>query len=179
MRHGKSDWATSIGRDHERLLNERGRLAAARMGRLMVERDVVPDLVVSSTAARTRETTELVVGVFDAAPSVEFDRALYLTDPVSAMARVSDAAAAVDALVAEAAQAAGAAGAVASAARTVLLVNHEPTCSGLVSRLTGAAAPRFPTATVACIELAIDDWSALRAGTGRLAWLARPKELGE
>ncbi len=126
------------------------------MGRLMVERDVVPDLVVSSTAARTRETTELTVAELDATPPVEFDPALYLTDPATAMARVA---------------------AAAGDPRTLLLVNHEPTCSGLVSRLTGEAAPRFPTATVACVELAIDDWSALRAGAGRLAWLARPKEL--
>ena len=62
-------------------------------------------------------------------------------------------------------------------AGTILLVNHEPTCSTLVERLTGEHAPGFPTAALARIDLDVDDWSEVRDGCGTLAWLVRPREL--
>lgn len=156
MRHGKSDWETSVGRDHERLLNERGRKAAVRMGHHLIERGIDPDLIVASSATRTRETTEHLLAAWGGEPRVIFDRALYLTD--------------TDAVINYLAQSAG-------DAQTVLLVNHEPTCSMLVHRLCRESVSHFPTAAMARIDLAIDEWSALRAGVGTLAWMTRPREL--
>ena len=48
------------GGDHERRLPPgRGIRAAERMGRLIVEKNLVPDLILCSTAARARETLDL------------------------------------------------------------------------------------------------------------------------
>lgn len=56
LRHAKSDWSTPGQPDHDRPLNARGRAAAARMGDWLRSRGHVPDLVLCSDAARTRET---------------------------------------------------------------------------------------------------------------------------
>lgn len=56
LRHAKSDWHAGAGTDHARPLNERGRHAAPKMGRFMHQRDLLPDHILCSTAARTRET---------------------------------------------------------------------------------------------------------------------------
>jgi len=54
LRHGKSDWDVDYGGDHERPLNERGRSAAALVGRYLSSLEQVPDLVVTSIVRSRR-----------------------------------------------------------------------------------------------------------------------------
>jgi len=56
LRHGKSDWEDSSLKDFDRPLNDRGRKAAKAMGHEMRDRDMVPDTVFVSPAARTKQT---------------------------------------------------------------------------------------------------------------------------
>ena len=59
LRHAKSSWDNSALTDFERPLNERGRRDAPRMGRLMRERALRPDVILCSPAERTRQTAAL------------------------------------------------------------------------------------------------------------------------
>jgi phosphohistidine phosphatase len=56
IRHAKSSWATPLQADFDRPLNDRGNKDAPEMGRRLRKAGLVPDLIVSSTAQRTRET---------------------------------------------------------------------------------------------------------------------------
>ena len=56
LRHAKSSWDHTELADHDRPLNKRGMRTAPRMGRLLIERDLVPDLILCSTAVRARTT---------------------------------------------------------------------------------------------------------------------------
>ena len=60
MRHAKSSWDESDMHDHDRPLNKRGKLNAPRMGRLLREQDLVPDLIITSSARRARDTAGAV-----------------------------------------------------------------------------------------------------------------------
>ena len=60
MRHAKSSWKDPKLADHDRPLKKRGRRDAVRMAEFLVEQNLVPDRIVSSSAARARETTDLV-----------------------------------------------------------------------------------------------------------------------
>lgn len=55
MRHAKSDWSQGTA-DIARPLNKRGRTAAKRIGRHLVETAMQPDRILCSPARRTRET---------------------------------------------------------------------------------------------------------------------------
>ena len=77
LRHGKADSASSLGGDLERGLTDRGRRDAALMGRVLSEAGFTPDLVMVSSARRTRETWEEVEPAFPKA-TVEVSRGLYL-----------------------------------------------------------------------------------------------------
>ena len=57
LRHAKSSWKDEGLPDHDRPLNKRGKRDAPRMGRLLAEEGLVPDLIVSSTAKRAHKTT--------------------------------------------------------------------------------------------------------------------------
>lgn len=156
MRHGKSDWDASYDTDHDRPLAGRGERSARAMGELLRNMGEVPDLVVSSTAVRAECTAELARLAGGWGCPMEFEPALYGAGPDEVLDVVARRGGSVERL---------------------MLVGHEPTWSMVVTRLTGARAP-MKTATVAGIDLAGDDWSAVADGT--LTYLVHPRmALGE
>ena len=155
MRHAKSDWDSGAGDDHERPLSDRGVKAARTIGRFLARAEMVPELVISSTAVRARATVELAAAAGEWRCPVEHTRAFYGADAGAIFSK----------LVAR------------SAPSRLMVVGHEPTWSELVSLLIGGGAVRMATAAVACVELPADRWSAIEPGSGRLAWLVTPKLL--
>ena len=82
MRHAKSSWKQNQQNDHDRELNERGNHDAPEMAKRLFDRDSIPQLILSSSAQRTRQTTEHVLSVFGSrAVDVSFDQSLYLASP--------------------------------------------------------------------------------------------------
>jgi phosphohistidine phosphatase len=76
LRHAKSDW--EIPRpDHERTLNDRGRRDAAAAGRLLRDRQWRPDLVLCSSAVRTRQTWERAAAAGAEADEVRIEPKIY------------------------------------------------------------------------------------------------------
>lgn len=61
MRHAKSAWDTDADSDFERPLAKRGRRDRLTMTGWLVEHELVPDLVVSSSAVRTRMTVAPII----------------------------------------------------------------------------------------------------------------------
>ncbi|HXT88463.1 MAG TPA: histidine phosphatase family protein, partial [Trebonia sp.] len=72
LRHAKSDWPDVA--DHERPLAKRGRRDAPVVGRWLRTSGYLPDAVICSTAARARQTWELVSAELPSAapPEVHF-----------------------------------------------------------------------------------------------------------
>jgi phosphohistidine phosphatase len=157
MRHAKSDWGAAFDSDHQRPINDRGRRAAEAMGRLITETGRPPEHVVCSTATRARMTAELAseVGGWDAELCLE--EALYGASPTT----IFDVLSGIDDGIAAA-----------------MLVAHEPAMSATLSLLLGDAPVAFPTAAVACIELAPDSWSSIEPACGYLRWFLPPRILG-
>src|ERR1700686_2113057 len=77
LRHAKSGWDEAL-EDHERPLSRRGRETARRVGESLPSALGTIDLVLCSTAVRTRETAELVLAAYALPPPIRFEDALYL-----------------------------------------------------------------------------------------------------
>jgi len=60
IRHAKSSWANPLGSDFERPLNERGKAEAPEMGEKLKKLNIIPDLIISSSAKRTRQTAKRI-----------------------------------------------------------------------------------------------------------------------
>lgn len=60
IRHAKSDWGIPAQPDFERPLNARGKRDAPEMGKRLKEKDIIPDLIISSPAARAAATAKLI-----------------------------------------------------------------------------------------------------------------------
>ena len=153
MRHAKSDWDAGAGHDHERPLAERGVKAARKVGRFLAAAEMVPELVICSTAVRARTTVELAAEAGNWRCPVEHTRAFYGAEPAAVVAEIASRV----------------------APPRLMVVGHEPTWSELVSLLVGGGGVRMATAAVACLELPANEWSAIEPGAGRLVWLVTPK----
>jgi len=78
MRHAKADRADPATADFDRTLTDRGRRDAKKMGAWLKKKKIIPDVIVSSPAARA-ERTALIVGKetgFDPAAMVR-DKSIY------------------------------------------------------------------------------------------------------
>ena len=81
LRHAKSSWNDPQLDDHERPLNERGRRDGPRMGKLVQEYGLIPDIVISSDAVRARLTAEAVVEAARYVGDILPDQNLYMASP--------------------------------------------------------------------------------------------------
>ena len=162
LRHGKSDWNTGAARDFDRPLNKRGRKAVKRMGAWILERDLLPDRIVSSPATRARETALRLCRSAGLPESViAWDERIYeaeLGDLLSVLREC-----AVDSL-------------------RLMIVGHNPGLEELVLYLSDQTIeapgehPLMPTAALALFEVP-DDWSELEGNSARLVGITRPREL--
>lgn len=156
MRHAKSSWSDPELTDHQRPLNGRGRRAAARMGRLLVDEDLVPDLILCSSSRRTRETVDLMQAEFaNVCPVVSTDE-LYHASPQHITGEI---AAADDEI------------------SRLLVVAHNPGIEELMAEWSGEER-RVPTGAIAEYELPISTWAQLSGhATYACRRLWKPKEL--
>lgn len=166
LRHAKSSWDNLALDDFDRPLNKRGTKAASLIGRHLVEKASVPDLVLCSTAVRTRATLTLVMNEIAAdPPGVIYDEALYLADAETLIARIRS---------------------VEPRHRTVMVVAHNPGIHAAALELTGSGdkallellAMQFPTAALATITFKVESWRRIAPATGTLADFVLPRLLG-
>ncbi len=76
VRHAKSSWDRDVD-DHDRPLSGRGRRDGEAIGRVLIQRPATPDLVLCSTATRTRETWDRAVAGGATAGQIRFLSGIY------------------------------------------------------------------------------------------------------
>jgi phosphohistidine phosphatase len=161
LRHAKSAWPDVP--DAERPLAKRGRRDAPRIGRWLHEHGYQPDVVVCSSACRTRQTWDLVAPELDGSPSVRFEPRAYAASALTLLYLAQE---------------------LPSRHRSALLIGHNPGLSDLAGNLAGPAVtdngPRpaisLPTAAAAVFEFR-GDWPSLSPGQARLISLTTPADL--
>ena len=164
LRHAKSSWDDPALDDFDRPLNERGRHAAPLMGRLLQASKFVPDIVLCSSARRTRETLDYVMPYLAKPPqTLEFVNELYLASADDILACVHG---------------------IAAPGTRMLIVGHNPGMQAFASQLaiSGDAAKvarlrdKFPTGALAIYSFPQTTFSALDPKTGYLDAYMTPKD---
>lgn len=167
LRHAKSSWEEPARADHERPLAPRGIRACALIADHLRKREIAPDLVLCSTAVRTRETLAGVRDGFVRPPRVSYEAAVYEATAADLIA-----------LLGELPAAAGGR----EDPRAVMLIGHQPGIGELATTLAASGerladlAAKFPTAALATLELE-RPWAELGPGCARLVDFVKPKEL--
>lgn len=155
LRHAKSSWKDLDLADHDRPLNKRGKQDAPRMGRLLQDEGLIPDLILSSTAKRARKTVAGLLEGSGISPEVQFTRDFYHAYPETFIAILSE----LD-----------------DKYEQVMVVGHNPGLEELLEVLTGDY-ERMPTSALAQVLLPIQRWADLEEEPeGDLVAVWRPKE---
>jgi len=164
LRHAKSGWDDPVLRDFDRPLNAKGQRAARLMGHHLASLGMRFDLVVASSAVRVRETIDDFARGYGDLAEPEWDKTLYLASADTLLDHLH---------------------ALPDSANRVLIVGHNPGLEELVLMLTAddgshardAVEVKFPTASVAEIDFAVDHWADAKAGGGVLVRFIRPRDL--
>jgi phosphohistidine phosphatase len=163
LRHAKSSWDDD-GDDHERPLNRRGRDAARLIGEGLPKAIGGLDLVLCSSALRTRETAELALAGFGNGLEILYEDALYLASQIQLMQRLRH----ID-----------------EGAGAVLVIGHNPGLHELAIALAAPTSPsyatladgKFPTGVRVSFVVGTP-WSGIAAGGHRLVDYVTVKSLG-
>ncbi|MFW5893906.1 MAG: SixA phosphatase family protein [Verrucomicrobiota bacterium] len=157
LRHGKAQRSTAI-RDFDRSLAPRGRKDVPRIAGCAVDRDLVPELVLCSPAARTRETAELFCESLPKPPDIAYVDTLYLASAEEILDNVA---------------------AAPEECRSLMVVGHNMGLQDLSMKLAGKTFPHdsLPTGTLAVFEVDAPNWSKIDRKNCRLIDFLRPKAL--
>jgi phosphohistidine phosphatase len=155
LRHAKSSRDEPDLADHERPLNERGKQAAKEVGRFLRDENLMPDLIVSSTAVRARKTAQKAAKQCDYPRAIELEERLYLAGVPAHYSVVRG---------------------IATDCERLLVVGHNPGISEFLNQLTSGE-EEMPTAALAVVQLPIKRWKDLTAKSrGTLVKFRRPRD---
>lgn len=156
MRHAKSSWKDASMDDRARPLSKRGEKDAPRMGKHLSDRHLVPEIILTSPAKRTLDTAQLVAEKSGFQGEIRQLESLYMGEPqayLEELARLDN------------------------NYNTVLVIGHNPGLESLLQILADTM-ESLPTASVAVVELPVDDWADVNASLrGKLVKIWKPKDL--
>lgn len=150
--------------DHERPLTNEGRRTAGRLGDFMGREGLAPDVVLCSTARRTRETWERIAPQVGEDATVIYEEQLY----GASVRRILDVV-----------------GRVAESAERLLVVGHNPGLEELAEHLTDpdgnggdpTLGNGFPAGALAVMEARVSQWRELEEGRCALVGFTEPRHL--
>jgi phosphohistidine phosphatase len=164
LRHAKSSWANPLLDDFDRPLAARGKKSAPLTGAFIAERGLVPDLVLCSGSARTRETLDLASKAWEPAPEVTYDDALYHATVPALFAQLR---------------------AAPDSKPHVMMVGHNPGLHSFALQVVGsgdapdlrALAHGYPSGALAVVTFQKAQWRQIKPGDGHLTLFVSPKDL--
>ncbi len=163
VRHAKAE--PSVGRDdYERKLTGRGRHDAQHMAEALSHRKLVPEALIHSGAARTKETAEIFAEAWGGDVRLEKDAGVYDAAPSTLLSLIR---------------------ALPKSRKHVALVGHNPGLGELAVSLAGSGADgdirrmaaKFPTCAVAVIDFRVKTWEEVEGGKGLLSLFLTPAEV--
>lgn len=165
LRHAKSDWSDQTLRDFDRPINERGVRGATEMGRYLTREAPEIGTIIASPAVRSAETLEVLGTTWTLPASPVWDRRIYLASSPQLMDVVAT---------------------VSDEYRHIMVVGHNPGLEEMIfdlvmddgaSPLLDEVEEKFPTCSLATLELAIAKWADITDRCGKLVRFVRPRDL--
>ena len=168
LRHAKSGYDDPLLRDFDRPLNARGRQAAMTIGkwlRTAQDKGDMPDFdhVAASPAVRCRQTIDGVETGMKSRLAPIYETRIYLSSSATLTELIAG---------------------FADHHRHAMLVGHNPGLEDLLlelvppgNTLRDQAELKYPTATLARLDLDIDTWTKIDGGRATLTHFIRPRDL--
>ena len=154
IRHAKSDWSDGSQSDFERGLNTRGKKAILIMAKALKEKKIMPDLILCSSAKRTKLTAKGLAKEIGYSGKIKYIDALYMAEPETIQELIKD---------------------INNTVNTLFIVGHNPETTELSNMLINDYIDNVPTLGIVALKLPIDDWKAFKFGKGEMQFFIYPK----
>ncbi len=154
IRHAKSDWSDENKSDFDRGLNKRGQKAILTMARALKEKKIMPDLILSSSAKRTKLTAQGVAKEIGYSGKIKYIDAFYMAEPETIQEFIRD---------------------VNDKYNTLFVVGHNPETTELGNLMIDGYIDNVPTLGIVALQLPIEGWKEFRTGEGKMQFFIYPK----
>jgi phosphohistidine phosphatase len=157
IRHAKSSWDNEGLPDFDRPLNERGKTDAPRMGKRLKEKEVHPDLLLSSPARRAYSTSKRIAKVLGYnKENIQRENKLYHASDADILKVLTD---------------------LPDKFNTVMIFGHNPGLTDFVNLLNDKkpVTDNIPTCGVVAFEFSIQSWSEISFRSGKLLFFDFPR----
>lgn len=156
IRHAKSSWSDAGLTDFERPLNPRGLRDAPFMGKLLKEKNVSPDKIISSSAVRAYTTARTI--------AMELN---YPVEKIETTDVIYEASASEILNVIQS---------IDNNVETLIVFGHNPGFTSLSNYLSDKQVDNIPTCGISCIEFEVDTWEEVNINKGKLTAFEFPKK---
>lgn len=159
VRHGKSEWGNAHLADFDRPLNPRGHRNAPEMAARLLEKDLVPQLIVSSPAVRAITTARHFAQAWKKSPEqIKEEPSIYEAN-ITALLKVINK---LD-----------------NKCDYVAIFGHNPGFTELSNYLSDANIYNIPTCGTVLIAFETEDWALVSHHSGKLIQFDYPKSVDE
>jgi phosphohistidine phosphatase len=164
LRHAKSSWKSPMLPDQDRPLASRGVTDAPLIGKAIATHGIDPELVLCSSARRTRDTLALVLPELKVEPRVVYEDVLYHASAGEMLQILHG---------------------VGMDAKSIMLVGHNPEIHELALDLIGSGPQhlkerlghKLPTGGLVVISFPASAWRDVTVNNGTLALFLTPRDL--
>lgn len=157
IRHAKSSWDDLDQSDYDRPLNERGKRDAPRMGKRLKEKEIHPDIILSSPAKRACSTGKRIAEILKYPKNnIKTIKALYHADEVTLLETLKK---------------------VNDNCDVVMLIGHNPGLTEFVNTISEdeTSIDNIPTCGIVAFEFKIDSWKEIKWAMGKMLFFDYPK----
>ena len=156
VRHAKSSWSFPELDDFERPLNKRGKRDAPFMGKLLNEKKIKPDLLLSSPAVRAYITARTIAGEINyPAKKLQTNELLYhgsIKELIVSIKKTDN------------------------KINSLMVFGHNPGLTEFSNYLTDKYLDNIPTCGIVEIDLRIDSWKEIDEDSGTFINFEYPKK---
>ncbi|RYC66437.1 MULTISPECIES: SixA phosphatase family protein [Spirosoma] len=157
VRHAKAEERNMFAADHDRQLTSEGIMAAARVGRYLHSRQVMPGHIISSTAPRAKDTARVVAEQLGFETSqIQLNPNLFDGGPKAYLEAINDLPDTID---------------------SAMIVGHNPDVSYFAEFLTHQSIGSMSKGAVVAVSFEGLNWSEVSGRTGSVAFEIAPKKL--
>ena len=152
MRHAKSSWDDFSISDFDRSLNARGEEAAPLMGKVLKNKNIKPNLLISSPANRAKTTANIIANIIGV--DITYQESMYESSEMNIMMILNAIDESVD---------------------SCMLVGHNPALTGVINALSSFSLENLPTAGIVAITFE-GFWKDVKPMSGEFLFFEYPKK---
>lgn len=157
VRHAKSSWTSTSIDDHDRPLLEIGKKRTKKIIDYLIKKKVSPDLLITSSALRCRETAGYIArGLNYPISEIQVNKEIYQANVVSLFNIFFD---------------------LSDQYKSIIIVGHDPSLTNFINQFTSSPIDYLPTSGVVCIEFETDKWDFIHNSAYEIKYMVFPKQL--